>query len=59
MFYCSTSRCSDYYRGQSEDSEPETIAIQSALQNKTDEWDAYINIHSMNYFISNYNITIK
>jgi hypothetical protein len=37
--------CDETFAGPYADSEPETLAVENALKNKTGNWDAYISIH--------------
>jgi len=42
----SSNPCSETYAGPRQDSELETKAVESALQAKAGQWDAYITIHT-------------
>jgi len=42
----SSNACSDTYAGPSPDSEPETKAVQAAINAKLGNWDAFITVHS-------------
>lgn len=42
----STNPCSETYAGPQQDSEPETIALQTFINQTSKHWDAYLTFHS-------------